>query len=165
MDLTDHYTRPWFQYVTPQLQDLIRTGLTLHQHHTNTQTELPDYSFLIFPISKAYEGFLKKYLHDLDLITKEDVESRRFRIGRAINPDVRMHQRDENWLFDDLAHSCGQETARQVWETWLKCRNRVFHYFPKEASMLSLAEATFHIELLLNTMELAVQCQPDLGVY
>lgn len=165
--LTVHYTRPWFSYLPSPLQDSIKTAVALLEHFQNGSNKLDvsqtiDYSFVVFLASRSYEGFLKHYLKDIGLISDEIFASRRLRIGRALNPDVSMHQRDEWWLYDDLVQMCGAATARQLWETWLKCRNHVFHYFPEEPFSFDLDKAQRYLLLLLETMEQAVTCQSQL---
>lgn len=151
----------WFQYLEQPQQQLVLSSFELiERERTDTRPEA-DHSYIVFPAAKAFEGFLKQYFHDLGLISTKTYEGRRFRIGRAINPDVRTSHRDEYWLFDDVTQACGEDLARQLWETWLTCRNRVFHYFPKNVSTLSLQEAEEYVVLLLQAMESAVQCRAD----
>jgi len=109
-------------------------------------------------MAKAYEGFLKKYLLDLGLIDEKTHDSRRFRIGRALNPDVHRNQRDEYWLYDDIEHICGKPLAKQLWQTWLECRNRVFHFFPQEKGKIDLENARKKLDIMTETMENAVSC-------
>ncbi len=149
-------TTPWFSQLSEQQQLLVQTSLMLLEQAKNNQ--LPDYSYLIFPIAKAYEGFLKNFLLSLNLIDQQTFQSRRFRIGRSLNPDVSPRYRDGDWLFDDLEQVCGQDLARSLWETWLECRNRVFHFFPSEYRPLELATAQRRIEQLLLAMQQAVGC-------
>lgn len=162
ISLTDHYTRDWFRYVSPSLQKLIRTSIELYVSHMENPGTYEDYTFIIFPLSKAYEGFLKQYLRDLGLISKKTYEGKRFRIGRAMNPDIRQNQRDEYWLFDNVAEICGKELARQMWNTWLECRNQRFHYFPGKEQTLSFDNIEKYLQMMVTTMDQAVACQPSL---
>lgn len=117
-----------------------------------------DYSYIVFPMAKAYEGYLKDWLLVFGLISKEVWASRRFRIGRALNPDVPPPQRDEWWLYDDVTRVCGEDTAHQLWTCWLEGRNHVFHYFPEDTRGLTLAEAEHNLEMLSNTITKAISC-------
>lgn len=143
----------WYQYLDEHQQELVMVSFALLQKK-ELLSDLQDFSFLVFPMSKAYEGFLKKVFYDLSLIDKDTYQGRRFRIGRALNPDIRSYQRDEDWLYDDVESRFGRETARQLWETWLQCRNRVFHYFTNEQHILSFDEATKKIEMVVESMQL-----------
>lgn len=148
----------WLTYLTDWQIQLIEVANHLIQEYDENRDSLADYSFLVFPMSKAYEGFLKKFLYDLNLIDKATYEGRRFRIGRALNPDVAKEQRDEYWLYDDITKICSQKTAHRLWEAWLKCRNRVFHFFPKDKGLLTYEQALSKIDLVSRAMSTAVKC-------
>lgn len=143
----------WYKYLDLHQQELVDVSFSL-LNKKDLLADLKDFSFLVFPMSKAYEGFLKKVFYDLNLINKETYQGRRFRIGRAFNPDVRNYQRDEDWLYDNVELKFGREVARQLWETWLQCRNRVFHYFATEKQTLSFDEAMQKIEMIVKSMQL-----------
>ncbi|MDA1079852.1 MAG: hypothetical protein O2840_04165 [bacterium] len=151
----------WSSYLLPDVQAQVTTALTLYEREFKSPGTFADYSFVVFPMSKGYEGFLKQYFYDLGLITTKTYEGKRFRIGRALNPDVRDHQRDEWWLYNDIARLCGDGTARMLWETWLECRNKTFHFFPKQVSRIDLPAAGKCLERLINTMKAAVVCRWD----
>lgn len=153
----EHY--PIFSYLDYWQQQQVRLAFSLWQREKATKTHFVDYSYIVFPMAKAYEGFLKQYLLDLKLITPEVFRSKRFRIGRALNPDVKQSQRDEWWLYDEVEEVCGRVVAREIWDAWLTCRNRVFHYFPDRESGLSLEQAGHYLRILFEVMEKALSCQ------
>ena len=155
--MQDYSTSSWFKYLSPRQRDLVRVSYQLLEKQDKDQP-LADYGFLVFSMSKAYEGFLKKYLLDFNLINYKTYQSRRFRIGRSLNPDVNLKQRDEWWLYDDLVKICNEGVARELWQTWLECRNRVFHFFPEQKGQLSLEEATAKLLKISKAMEVAVAC-------
>lgn len=156
---------PAFSYLQPWQQQLVRLSFTLWQREYHTGSAFMDYSFLVFPMAKAYEGFLKNFLRDSGLISEGLYVSRRFRIGRAINPDVRLDNRDEAWLYDDIVKLCGPGLSRKMWEAWLTCRNRVFHYFPGRDERLTLEQAGRYIEQIFEVMQEVVACQNQSGTY
>lgn len=147
----------WYQFLTPWQRQLVETTAKLIDQHRDN-SNMVDYSFIVFPMSKAYEGFLKKFLYDLNLIDKKTYEGRRFRIGRALNPDVVKHQRDQYWLYDDVERICSEQTARDLWLAWLHCRNRVFHFFPKDKGLLNLDQALGKVKKIADAMSAAVKC-------
>lgn len=151
--------RPWFTSLSDDQQEMIELSIILYQRELNTNSSLSDYSFILFPIAKAYEGFLKLYLLEMGLITQQVYEGKRFRIGRAINPDIHDNQRDEYWLFDDLQLRCGETVARSLWQTWLECRNRVFHYYPSGNKKLTLDSVSNHLDIIEQTMDIAFTCK------
>ncbi len=149
----------WYLFLTDWQKKLVEVSFELvDQHSLKNSQNLPDYSFLVFSISKAYEGFLKKFLFEMELIDKKTYEGRRFRIGRALNPHVAPHQRDEDWLFDDIAKVCSVATAQKLWDAWLHCRNRVFHFFPKDKGLLTFSAAVARIKEVCQAMNAAVEC-------
>lgn len=162
--MQDFSSQAWYQYLTDWQQELVKTAIQLlEQDEEKVATNDPiddfiDYAYIVFPMAKAYEGFLKKYFYDFGLISKKTYFGKRFRVGRALNPDVRQQQRDRYWIFDDVVRLCGEETAREMWQTWLECRNRVFHFFPDEKGKLSREQAEEKLSMLVLTMDHAVQC-------
>lgn len=145
-------TAPWYQYLDKCQQELVEVSFTLLEKEA-VLSDFKDFSFIVFPVAKAYEGFLKKVFFDLQLINKETYEGRRFRIGRALNPDVRTYQRDDDWLYDNVEAKFGAPLARQLWDTWLSCRNRVFHYFSDCQQFLSFEQAKEKITIMAQTMQ------------
>lgn len=157
--LTKAIHQDWFKHLSKKQQDLIELSIFLYERETRpNSSRLVDYGFIVFPMSKAYEGFLKKYLLDHNLITKRVYDGRRFRIGRALNPDIRKKYRDDLWLYDEVSQVCGQKLSRKMWNTWLECRNRVFHYFPREFHFLNLEEAASKLKMVVSTMQEMVEC-------
>lgn len=149
----------WYLYLNSSQQNLIDTT----QHFlklAKAEGNHPEYcySFLVFSVAKVYEGFLKKFLFDLHLTNKEAYESRRFRIGRALNPDVSFRQRDQWWFYDDVMRKCGEKSAKKIWQAWLECRNQIFHYFPAHNKKLSIKEAEAKIDQLIEAMKAALSC-------
>jgi hypothetical protein len=152
----------WFSRLDQDQQDLIKLSEFLYQRESMSEAVLSDYAFIVFPIAKAYEGFLKQYLFDLELIDQKTFESHRFRIGRALNADIREGQQDEFWLYDNIERLCGNELARELWNTWIQCRNQVVHYFPLDTHSLSLQQAGKRVEMVLQTMDAAYRCALEL---
>jgi len=142
----------WYKYLDKCQQELVSVSLSL-ANKRNELSGLNDSSFIVFPMAKAYEGFLKKVFFDMQLINRETYESRRFRIGRALNPDVNSSQRDDDWLYDNVELKFGTKLARQLWDTWLICRNRVFHYFSNCEQFLDFDEALKRIEMMEQAMQ------------
>lgn len=152
----------WFLFLSQKQQALVKTGLSLVARARTDLEPLEDYSYLIFPFAKTYEGFIKRYLYQIHLISDELYADRYFRIGRALNRDIKPDLRDEHWLFDDISQVCSSELAVQMWEAWLKGRNQVFHYFPrKQSPLITLEDAIRRVTLMTEAMEAAVACLPS----
>ena len=152
------FTQAWDLNLASAQQELVRTSIELFAREERMKSAFTEYSFVVFPMSKAYEGFLKKYFYDAGLISETMYMDRRFRIGRALNPDLRASQRDEEWIYPKIQKDCGNDVARGIWDTWLLCRNQLFHYFPDQHTWLSLSEAGKRIEMLAQSMELLSLC-------
>lgn len=153
--------KTWFQYLEPMSQSLVSTALALSDQSVNYSKDIKDFTFVVFPMAKAYEGFLKQYFRDVGLISQETYLGRRFRIGRALNPDVYHYQRDDEWLYDDLERQCSPELARLLWDTWLECRNRLFHYYPQKSKSTSREDAQRCLNMMMLAMEEATECNFD----
>jgi hypothetical protein len=124
-----------------------------------------DYSFVVFPAAKAYEGFLKTLFRDLGFISDADFYGKRFRIGKALNPSLESHLRDSEGVYDKLVSFCGgNELPDRLWETWKEGRNSIFHWFPNESNVISLDRAKDIIEKIISAIDLAFKgCNIRLG--
>lgn len=166
----------WFLTLDQDQRELVELSVWLYQRELQSSdsaddnsannpgagdpaNHLADYSFIVFPISKAYEGFLKKYLLSIGVMSQAQYESKHFRIGRALNPDISNDYKDEQWLYDDVAERCGEDVAREIWQTWLECRNQVFHYFPSKKGTLTLAETRAKLQQVMSSMQLVFACK------
>ena len=152
-------TRPWWTYIQEDLQELLNQSLLLIQvfadgHHDGNKFH--DYSFVVFPAAKAYEGFLKKIFQDLGFISEEDFYGKRFRIGRALNPALESDFRGSESVYDKMVSFCqGRELPDVLWETWKSGRNMLFHWFPNESNALDFIEAKKKVDEILSAMDLA----------
>lgn len=151
--MVDLTKRIWWEYVGPDLQelmlqsyDLLRVSTTLDSYH--------DYSFIVFPMSKAYEGFLKKIFLDMNFIDMAEYEGTRFRIGKALNPSLDPKARDEQWVYGKLAKYCGGEALPdELWAAWRECRNLLFHWFPKESRDIGRVEAGDKLDQVVKAID------------
>jgi len=137
------------RYLSPPQDALVNDVLTvldrLEQNHLN------DYSFIVAPISKAYEGYLKDFFLKTNIIDKYSYESDRFRVGKTLNPSLRYKRFSIYQKLANLSQE-GEELAEKLWTAWKYGRNEIFHYFPNNIKNLSRAEAEDRIAMLLNTI-------------
>jgi hypothetical protein len=146
-----------WSYLTPDIRGLIEDGEVVldfvDRYEESYQSA--DYSFLVFSFAKAYEGFLKKFFLDLGLIKKHDYFSDDIRIGRILNPGY-VHENVNvfNKVCDNTPE--GRNVSKQLWQTWKRGRNMVFHYFPHNFKKLTYAEAYQIVEEIINAMQMAV---------
>ena len=101
----DKHSKLW-QYFSSGQKSLIEEGLYLLKDvkmHPNVR--VTDYSYLVFPFAKAYEGFLKQLFLDLRFISQKEYNSDHFRIGKALNPSLEKRLRYLS-IFDKLVSYC-----------------------------------------------------------
>lgn len=120
--------------------------------------EFHDYSFVVFPMAKAYEGFLKKLFYVAKLIDQDTYEGHKFRLGKALNPDLPQRHRGDWWMYGAVMDRCGKAVAFQLWLTWKECRNLLFHFFPAHKHFITLDEAELRIGQIENAMEMVMEC-------
>jgi len=154
-----YYSQDWYVTLSQWQKELVRTSLELLSREERMKSNFSDYSFIVFPIGKAYEGFLKDFFLKIGLIDQQTYVDRRFRIGKAINPDISPSHRDDEWLYAEIAQLCGPELSRQIWNTWMECRNQLFHYFPENEKKISLPEAEKRIEMIADMMNEMTRCK------
>ncbi len=149
-----------WEYLPKEIQSLIVDGEDLLEYSQANHHKISDFSYLVFPFSKAYEGFLKRLFLDLGLIAEDEYYSDDIRIGRILNPHF-MNTKEN--VFTRICNhqvpgrrSGGHEIAEKLWKSWKRGRNQVFHYFPHNFRRLSYAEAIEVIEDLMQAMEAAV---------
>jgi hypothetical protein len=113
-----------------------------------------DYSFIVFPAAKAYEGFLKKIFLDMGFISEGDYYGKHFRIGKALNPDLEYRYRDEGWVYGKLKHFCqGEALPARLWKTWKESRNLLFHWFPDEKNVVTHNEAVEKLLMIVMSID------------
>ncbi len=152
MEILDKNSALW-DYLSDDLRGLITDGEHLLSSVSDSRT-VSDYSYLVFPFSKAYEGFLKRFFLDLDLIREDEYYGDALRIGRVLNP---MFMRKKFSVYKRLKGIPGaKDVAEELWAIWKRGRNLVFHYFPHNFRRLSYEEALDIIKCLVNAMQSAV---------
>lgn len=146
-----------WEYLSTGQRGLIEEGLFLLEDmkHESTRT-FSDYSFVVFPFAKAYEGFLKQLFVDMGFITEKQYGSTHFRIGKVLNPNLRQHLGKAS-AYNRLVQYChGYDLADTLWYIWKDARNMIFHYFPHNFQAITLEEAEGLIARILLGMESAV---------
>jgi hypothetical protein len=146
--------KPWYDYLEEDLRELLEQSFELMEKVPSWHDGFHDYSFIVFPAAKAYEGFLKKMFLDLNFITKEDYYGRHFRIGKALNPQLEPRFRTEESIYDRLVSFTGDNSlADDLWDTWKNCRNLVFHWFPDEKRAITFDEAKTRILRIVSAID------------
>ncbi len=148
----DKYREFW-EYLSQPQKDLLQEGEYLAQNIIKQQTyQFKDYSFLIFPYAKAYEGFLKELFKDIDFISHLDYISDHLRLGKLMSPNL-AGRLGERSLYKKIGEKASVELADKIWQTWKGGRNQIFHYFPHNLKAVSFDEAEKIITQIVSTME------------
>lgn len=150
---TVDYNGGFWNYLHQNQKDLIREGIFLIddviQHNAY---QFKDYSFLVFPFAKSYEGFLKQIFLDAGLISRLDYISDHIRLGKLLSPHLIGRLGDRS-LFAKIKSQYDENLANTIWIAWKKGRNEVFHYFPHNVKAVSFEEAKNLIGQILGAME------------
>ncbi len=148
--------RSWWKYIHEDLRELLRESLILIEKVGKWEEKFHDYAFIVFPAAKSYEGFLKTLFHDLGMISDEEFYGKRFRVGKALNPELEPRLREKEGVYDKLAAFCGgKELPDTLWQVWKEGRNLLFHWFPNERNAIGYEEAKLRVERILDTIDLA----------
>lgn len=157
----DSYSSFW-HYLSRTQKDLILQGDYLMNNIIKNQNyEFKDYSFLIFPYAKAYEGFLKQLFLDIRFINHLDYISTHLRLGKLMSPNLIQKLGDRS-IYQKITDATSQSVADTIWQTWTSGRNQIFHYFPHNLRAVNFEEAEEIITQIIQTMELAYrELAPD----
>jgi len=147
-----------WEYLSSEQRGLVEDGELLVEQAHKMPHGVSDYSYLVFPFSKAYEGFLKKLFLDMQLMRPEDYYGDDIRIGKILNPHfVKEHGSVYNKVCRGAVKNGENLVAEKLWNTWKKGRNLVFHYFPHNFRRLSYTEAKEIIEDVIDSMNFAME--------
>lgn len=151
MDFQEEYPKLW-AYLSQSQKDLISEGQFLIKEVSRDQAyQFKDYSFLIFPFAKAYEGFLKQLFRDIKFISHLDYISDHLRLGKLMSPSL-IGRLGERSLYKKIKEAATKDLADRIWNIWRLGRNQIFHYFPHNLKAVSYDEAIKIIDEILTTM-------------
>lgn len=141
-----------WNYLSSPQKDLIKEGeFLIKAIIEENKLHFTDYSFLVFPFAKAYEGFLKQIFLDVGFISDADYISPHFRIGKVLSPSL-VHKLENTSVYKKIEDTHGKIIADMAWNTWKRGRNEVFHYFPHNIRSLVFQEAREIIDDITRTM-------------
>lgn len=148
---------PLWQYLSSDQRQLAMDGqLLIADRRTHPSVHLSDYSYLVFPFAKLYEGFLKQLFRDIGAITEREYQSDHFRIGKALSPNLARLLGSRS-AYTWITRRYSAELATTLWMTWKEGRNLIFHYFPHNLQRLSFDEADAVVSKILAAMDEAVR--------
>lgn len=144
----------FFSSLSPEEDELFSQGFHLlnHIHTLHEGNSFTDYSFVVFPFAKAYEGYLKRIFFEAHFISGHSYRSKYFRVGKVLSPNL-MKKLGPKSVYKMLHEKMGQDGADRVWDAWKTCRNEVFHYFPESQYQIDFSGARDRIRKLLDVSE------------
>ena len=152
--LIDRSSKLW-KFLGGNLQDLIQDGEALFDDLELHNPNFSDYSYIVFPFAKAYEGFLKKLFLELKLIDKSEFYGDAVRIGRILNPTFTSEK--ENVYSRIPRHIPDRDLSEFLWAVWKNGRNLVFHYYPHNFRRLNFREAQLLVGDIIKAMAESVE--------
>lgn len=153
MDYLINKESQFWSYLSQGQKDLLDEGLYLMDDIIRDHAyQFKDYSFLVFPFAKAYEGFLKQIFRDKKLISRLDYISDHLRLGKLMSPNL-IGKLGDRSLYKKIQEQYSQELADKVWNVWKNGRNQIFHYFPHNIKAISFNESRGICLDILRTME------------
>lgn len=156
-DLQNLQSQGWLKRLTLGQKDLLTQSLFLLSDMKAHPRKFYDYSFIVMPAAKAFEGFVKELLFKTGLISERKYKGDRFRVGKALNPELEhIPKLKRIALYDDLGNLFdNKEVPAKLWQTWKECRNRIFHFFPAFKQAITLREAEERLAQVFETIEFA----------
>ncbi|MBI2310155.1 hypothetical protein HYU89_04645 [Candidatus Collierbacteria bacterium] len=163
--MPDFNHQPWYQFLDEGMRDLVNLSYLLFdslkvENCKLKIREIHDFSFIVFPMAKAYEGFLKKWFFANAFITEYQYKSDHFRIGKALNPSLPARFKNDGYVYDQIVAACPDpHLSDQLWQCWKQSRNLAFHYFPHHRYFLTLPEANARLNQLAASMAAVLSCR------
>jgi len=148
-----------WNYLTQEMKDLVNEGEALLDSCQLTgNITIKDFSYLVFPWGKLYEGFLKKVFLDLNFITPEDYYGNEVRIGKLLSTGMGNKPPHRLSIVSELSSTkiFGENLTKAMRSVWKNSRNSVFHFFPDNVYKLDLETAKKRIEEVIKCMELVI---------
>lgn len=156
MGQIDIYGKFW-SYLSQTQKDLIVEGnYLMNEVIKNTSYHFKDYSFVVFPYAKAYEGFLKTLFKDNGFISHLDYISDHLRLGKLLAPFL-TEKLGERSLYTKIISATSKELADEIWDAWRLGRNQIFHYYPHNEKGITFEEAQLIANKIIGAMEVAYQ--------
>jgi hypothetical protein len=153
MDYLVNKESAFWLYLSQGQRDLLEEGLYLMDDIVSDHAyQFKDYSFLVFPFAKSYEGFLKKIFRDRNLISRLDYISDHLRLGKLMSPNL-IGKLGQDSLYVKIENGYSKDLADKIWNVWKNGRNQIFHYFPHNTKAISFSEARGICMNILRTME------------
>ena len=145
-----------WNYFSPDQRVMASDGAYLladiEQHHDSTPT---DYSYLVFPFAKLYEGFLKQLFLDLGVISEKEYNSEHYRIGKSLSPNLVGRLRARS-AYRQIQDRYGKESGHKVVAYLEKRKKYGISLFPGYLRALTHEAAQAIVHQMVDTMNDAI---------
>ncbi len=142
----------FWEYLSDEQRDLLIEGVYLSEEVIKScKYCFKDYSFVVFPFAKAYEGFLKKLFRDVGYISPKEYSSDFMRLGKLLSPNL-VRRLGNRSLYKQVRDNVSQDLADELWTAWKYGRNQVFHYFPHNFKSLTFEQAKILTAMIQEAM-------------
>ncbi len=141
------------EFVGQDLIQLRKDSNNLLKEANESTTYISDYSYIVFPMAKAYEGILKKVLVEAQLVKEEDIQyDPNVPINNYFNPV------SNTTIFNLLADKVRDKSIpHTIYATYQECRNQILHYDSyRDNRLTSLNEVEFYLMRLDDAAQKAV---------
>jgi hypothetical protein len=103
--------------------------------------QVSDYSYIVLPAAKAYEGVLKKILVNAGLVSEQTIlEKPELSLNSYFNPV------GNEGIFNSLKDKARDKAIPHIiYSTYQECRNQIFHHDSYRDSKITLEDADFYI--------------------
>ena len=140
-------------FIGKELLELYQDGCDLFTDSWKFKT-MSDYSFMLLPIAKVYEGVLKEVLVRIGLTKSADWESNPgLSVSKYFNPV------GNEKIFETLQDKARDKTVPHViYSTYQDCRNKIFHQDSfRDNRIKTVEEADFYRKRIEDAIEKAYE--------
>jgi hypothetical protein len=143
------------KFLGRELLELYQDSCDLFEYINKSEFPImSDYSFMLLPIAKVYEGALKKVLIAIGLTKLADWEfNPNLSVSKYFNPV------GDNKIFEALEDKARDKTVPHIiYSTYQECRNKIFHYdLYRDDRIKTIEDAEFYKKRIEYAIEKAYE--------
>jgi len=125
---------------------LIKTIFTASDSYKIFNSLLNDFSIMVFPLAKGFEGYIKKLFLTIGLITEKEIKDDPYKsIGKIINNEDKLKMK----LIDKKRYKSIPKLLSVQWDL---SRNIIFHYDLDQPEIINKEDAFKKIEDIYETI-------------
>lgn len=146
--------KPYSGYLGEEILKLRYDSILLLREFENSDKVFTDYSFVVSPMAKAYEGFLKKILVDVGAIKKTELKDHP---GLSVNKF--FHPIDGSMIKYVSDKARERAIPAVIYTVYQECRNEIMHFdlYQHESKKVvkDINEADFFVRRIEDAIEKA----------